>query len=154
MTVTISPVSPRDPRATALLEQSHALMRSLFAAEESHFLDIDALCAPQITLFLATRGGRARGCVALRRDDGWGEVKSFFVEPIARGQGVGGALLDHVESVARAEGLAVLKLETGVGLDPAARLYRAQGFRPRGPFGTYTESRASLFFEKSLVQSL
>ncbi len=154
MTITISPVSPRDPQATALLEQSHALMRSLFAPEDSHFLDIDGLCVPQITLFLALQAGQARGCVALRRQDGWAEVKSFFVEPMARGLGIGGALLDHVEAVARAEGLSALRLETGVGLDFAARLYRAHGFRQRGPFEPYAESAASLFFEKPLTQSL
>ncbi|MGY9049486.1 hypothetical protein P775_03360 [Puniceibacterium antarcticum] len=152
MPVTIDAVSARDPRAVALLEQSHALMRALFAPEDNHFLEIDALCMPGISFYLATDGGRGLGCVALRRMDGDGEVKSFFVDPDARGLGVGRALLAHLEGVARAEGLGWLRLETGPSLDAAARLYQSQGFVPRGPFADYKESPASLFFEKPVSQ--
>nr|WP_146584942.1 GNAT family N-acetyltransferase [Puniceibacterium confluentis] len=153
MAVTIKPASPRDPQAEALLLKSHALMRSLYAPEDSHFLDVDALCAPDITLFLAAEDGQALGCIALRTGERCAEVKSFFVDPAARGRGIGQALLDHLFAVACAGGVQVLRLETGVGLDAAARLYRANGFVPSGPFGQYAASAASLFFEKSLVQS-
>ncbi|SNR66245.1 GNAT family N-acetyltransferase [Puniceibacterium sediminis] len=152
MSVTIETVSPRDPQAVGLLEQSHALMRKMFAPEDNHFLGLDALCVPAISLYLAAYGGQAVGCVALMRAEGYGEVKSFFVDPGARGRGVGQALLAHLEGVARGEGLTWLRLETGTGLDAAARLYRSRGFLPSGPFGAYEESPASLFFEKSLDQ--
>lgn len=153
MSVTMEDVFPHDPRAVGLLEQSHALMRKLFAPEDNHFLGIDALCVPEITLFLATEGNQAVGCVALKRAEAYGEVKSFFVDPGARGRGVGQALLAHIEDVARGAGFAWLRLETGTGLDAAARLYRSCGFVACGPFGAYEESRASLFFEKRLDQA-
>ncbi len=154
MPLTIEALSPRDLQAVALLGASHALMRRLFAPGDNHFLDIDALCAPGITLFAAREAGQALGCVALRRGPASAEVKSFFVDPQARGRGVGQTLLAHLETAARAEGITLLQLETGVGLDAAARLYRAAGFMPCGPFGAYRDSAASLFFEKPLDQSL
>ena len=38
MTLTVEPGDPRDPAASALLAQSHALMRSLFPPEDNFFL--------------------------------------------------------------------------------------------------------------------
>ena len=95
MPLAIHPVSPRDPRAMALLSESHALMNALFPAEENHYLDIDALCDEGITLFGAEESGELLGCAALARRDGYGEVKSMFVAPEARGIGVARRLLAH-----------------------------------------------------------
>ena len=150
MSIPVQTLSPRSPEARALLAQSHAFLRTVFAPEDILALDIEGLCAPGITLYGAWQGGALAGCVALRRAEGYGEVKSFFVTPAARGQGVGRQLLAHVEAVARAEGLAVLRLETGAGLDAAQALYRAAGYVPCGPFGDYGASKVSLYFEKPL----
>lgn len=68
----------------------------------------------------------------------------------ARGTGVAQAMLERIEAEARAQGLRLLLLETGTGLDAAHRLYRRAGFVPRGPFGDYEEGPYSLFFEKGL----
>ena len=103
MSLAIHPVSPRDPRAIALLTESHALMNALFPPEENHFLDIDALCCESITLFGAEECGELLGCAALARRDGYGEVKSMFVAPEARGIGVARRLLDRLERTAREE---------------------------------------------------
>ncbi|KMK65866.1 GNAT family N-acetyltransferase [Puniceibacterium sp. IMCC21224] len=151
MMLRIAPVSPRDTRVGRLLQQSQDLMRSLFAPEENNFLEIEALCAPEITLFAAEQDGRLWGCAALRRCDGYGEVKSMFVDPEARGRGVGAQLLAHLEAEAKDEGLVMLRLETGRGLDAAARLYEARGFEECGPFGGYKAIPASRFFEKILA---
>ncbi len=61
---------PRDPRATALLNASHALMQALFPPEDNFFLSIDALCVPGIHFFIARQGDGYLGCAALaeRRD--------------------------------------------------------------------------------------
>ncbi len=150
MSVTIRPVSPRDPRAEALLIASHALMESLFPPEENYFLDIDALCAPEITLFGAEENGVFLGCAAIARKDGYAEVKSMFVSPEARGLGLARRLLDHLERIARDEAIPLLRLETGDKLPAAVALYEQTGFVPRGPFGAYVENSSSLFYEKAL----
>ena len=135
----------------ALLQASHRLMESLFPPEDNHYLSIDALCQPQIAFFVAEADGRGLGTIALAHEDGYGEVKSMFVDPAARGRGVARALLAHLEGAARAGGLPLLRLETGHLLESAIALYTAQGFVPCDPFGDYAANGSSVFMEKRLV---
>ena len=147
----VEPTTPHDPETRALLEASHALMQSLFPAEANHFLDLDALAADTVLLFAARRGKATLGTGALVLRDGYGEVKSMFTTPQARGQGAASALLRQIEDQARTLSLPLLRLETGTGLEAAHRLYARHGFAPRGPFGAYRESPFSLFMEKPLT---
>jgi putative acetyltransferase len=142
---------PREPGALALLKASHALMESLFPPEDNHYLSVDALRVPEIRFFVAEDGEDVLGTIALARKEGYGEVKSMFVDPAARGRGVARALLRHVEGVAREMGVPVLRLETGNLLEAAIALYTAQGFRPCGAFGDYAVNGTSVFMEKPLV---
>ena len=141
---------PRHPQASALLKQSHALMQSLFPPEDNFYLDIDRLVDPSIHFFAARKGADICGTGALAVKDGYGEVKSIFVAEDARGKGVADALLRQIEDQARAEGLPVLKLETGNVLYAAHALYRRHGFRECGVFGNYTAAKSSIFMEKPL----
>ncbi|MEX2518944.1 MAG: GNAT family N-acetyltransferase [Paracoccaceae bacterium] len=150
-TATIRAADPHEPGATALLRQSHALMRSLYPAEANSFLSIDALKAPEIRFFVAEAGGVPCGCGALAIREGYGEVKSIFVAPEARGSGSGALLLDAIEAAARGAGLSRLMLETGTGLDAAHRLYQRAGFGFCGAFGDYALNPYSLFMAKPLA---
>jgi putative acetyltransferase len=145
-------LSRADPEeARPLLEASHALMRALFAPEENHFLSFEALRADSIRFFAARDpGGAMLGCGALALKDGYGEVKSMFTAQAARGRGVAARMLARLEEEARAEGLAVLRLETGDKLEAAHRVYARAGFATRGPFGAYTANGSSVFMEKAL----
>ena len=60
----------------------------------------------------------------------------------ARGQGVGGAMVEHLVGVARAAGYRRVSLETGTmeAFTPARSLYAKAGFVPCRPFGDYTPS--------------
>lgn len=154
LTVTLG--DPRDPQATALLQQSHALMQALFDAEDNHYLEIGALCVPSIRFFVAREGGVTLGCAALANKGAYGkgtygEIKSMFVDPKARGKGVAGALLQTLEADARAQGFDAIKLETGDKLTAAHTLYRAHGFRDCGPFADYEASKSSIFMTKALT---
>ena len=148
--VTVRFADPRSEEARALLGQSHALLSSLYPPEHNHYLSVDELAAPHIDFWIAEDAARPLGCVALARLDGYGEVKSMFVDPAARGKGVGAALMATLEERARATGLPVLRLETGDDLDAAHRLYRRHGFTDCGPFGDYEEGPHSVFMEKRL----
>lgn len=144
--------SPADPAATALLEASHALMQSLFPAESNHYLSIDALLADEITFWVAKEGPATLGCVALANKGTYGEVKSMFVDPKARGKGVGQALLAALETHAKAQGLPLLRLETGDLLHAAHRLYRRHGFVDCDAFGDYPPDGAhSVYMEKEIT---
>jgi len=146
----VEKTSPRDPGARALLEQSHALMLSLFSPDACHFLDLDALEAGNIHLFAAREGDQTLGTGALANKGTYGEVKSMFTAEAARGKGVAAALLRQIEDTAIEMGLPELKLETGTGLDAAHRLYERTGFTYCGPFGDYKNAPESLFMTKPL----
>ena len=72
--------------------------------------------------------------------------------PAALGRGVGGALLAHLVSTARAMGLTRLSLETGNSplFAAANRLYRRDGFEPCGPFAGYSDTPFTLFYTREI----
>ncbi|MEM8980403.1 MAG: GNAT family N-acetyltransferase [Pseudomonadota bacterium] len=150
--ITTRPASPDEPATASLLRQSHALMQSLFPAETCHFLDFDALKAPNIRFFVATRQTQTLGTGALALKEGYAELKSMFVDTQARGSGAADAIMHRLESTASAEGITDIKLETGTGLDAAHRLYTRHGYTPCGPFGDYIgqDTAYNLYFEKTL----
>lgn len=61
----------------------------------------------------------------------------LFVDPSARGEGCARMLLDHVASMARAEGAQRISLDTAKTNLSAQQLYRSQGFEAEGDFLTY-----------------
>ncbi len=150
MTNSVVVGNPHAPESTALLQASHALMLSLFDPESCHFLSIDALCVPEITFFEGRIDGVTRGCCAIARKDGYGEIKSMFVDPTCRGAGLADAMLETIFALARDEGIPMLKLETGNVLTAAHKVYQRHGFSFCGPFGNYVEHPDSLFMEKPL----
>jgi putative acetyltransferase len=143
--------SPRQEDVMRLLAALDAYLGSLYPPESNHILDIDTLCAPDIRFFVARREGEAVGCGALRIDStGYGEVKRMFVHPGARGQKLGRAILKRIEDEASREGLALLRLETGIHQAAALALYRNAGYAERGPFGGYAPDPLSHFFERNI----
>ncbi|MDH3668606.1 MAG: GNAT family N-acetyltransferase [Paracoccaceae bacterium] len=144
-------IEPGDPdEARHLLEASHAMMLELFDPDANHFLSLDALRRPDIRFFVARLDARVAGCGALALRDGYGEIKSMFVDPDIRRAGVAGRLIERLESEARTFGLPFLRLETGNLLEAAQALYRRQGFELCGPFGEYAAHPQSVFMEKRL----
>lgn len=149
--LTLRRADPREAGATRLLQASHALMESLFPSEANHYLSIDALVDPAIHFFVAETDDGPVGCAALAERPGYGEVKSMFVDPLARGSGAGARLLDQLVTEAQARALPCLRLETGTKLDAAHRLYRRHGFSECPAFGDYDpEAPYSLYMERTL----
>jgi putative acetyltransferase len=143
--------SPRQADVERLLAALDAYQSALYPPESNHFLDVDALAAPNVRFFVARREGRALGCGALRIDAaGYGELKRMFVSPEARGYRLGRLLLDRIEEEARREGLPCLRLETGIHQPEALGLYRSAGYVEREAFGEYRPDPLSVFMEKSL----
>jgi len=146
-------VEPADPLAsgpTALLRSSHALMQELYQPEDNYFLDLEALRAPDIRFFAAREGDVILGTGALAVKNGYGEVKSMFTAPEARGKGVAAALLRAIEDEARSLDLPLLRLETGDELAAAVRLYERAGFTRCAIFGDYRPNKTSVYMEKPL----
>jgi len=152
--VTIADDDPRRPDVLALLGEHLADMFATSPAESVHALDPDALSAPGIT-FWSARGddGTLLGCAALKElSPQDGELKSMRTATAARGQGVGGALLEHVLSVAERRGYRSVHLETGTQdyFAPARRLYERAGFVTCPPFASYVPDPHSAFYRLAL----
>ncbi len=151
----IAPRSPLSPEGRALIAASQAALLEVFRADEIFSMDPAELDRPHISFLVAERetpqGAQAVGCVAMVRCGDYAEVKRLFVTPAARGQGLARRLMAHLEDMARAEGLACIRLETGEALFAAVALYTDMGYQVCGPFGDYAAHPASLFMEKSLI---
>jgi putative acetyltransferase len=149
---TIRIENPDQPALRALLTEADAFYGTLYPAEHNHLLDVASLQAPSVAFYVARIDGHVAGFGAVvAQDEGWAEIKRMYVDPARRGQGVGRLILTALEDHARRAGTRRLRLEAGISQPAALSLYRATGFRPRGPLGAYTANETSLFFEKTLA---
>ncbi|MEM7350303.1 MAG: helix-turn-helix domain-containing GNAT family N-acetyltransferase [Acidobacteriota bacterium] len=81
-------------------------------------------------LWIAEQGGQPIGSVMLTREaDRVGRLRLFWVEPTARGQGLGSQLLDTQIEFARHRSYERIVLSTLESLTAARRLYERAGFR-------------------------
>ena len=134
-----------------MLAASDAYYAALYPAESNHLLDTVELKRPGVHFHVARLDGAVAGFGALVRHADYGEIKRMYVDPAARGQGLGRRLLAALEECARREGLRCIRLETGVRQPEALALYRAAGYREIEPFGAYRPDPLSVFMEKALA---
>jgi putative acetyltransferase len=150
--VAIAVEDPDRPDIRAKLAEADAFYASLYPAEFNYLLDIASLKAPGVSFHVARDTGGALlgfGAVVLQ-EDGWAEIKRMYIDPAARGRGVGRAVLAALETHARARGAWRSRLETGNQQPPALALYRSFGYAECGPFGGYADDPVSIFMAREL----
>jgi GNAT superfamily N-acetyltransferase len=119
----------------------------------NHFrLDLEEVVEGRGVFLVAYSSGKPLGCGAIRRLDGnTAEIKRMYVEPSARGRGVGRVVLRALEAEARRlEGVDRIVLETGERQLEALGLYRSAGFVRIPAFGEYVGSPLSVCMEKRI----
>jgi len=90
---------------------------------------------PHGDVLVAYLEGEAAGTVAIyRMDDEHCELKSMFVAPEYRKNGVAAALCDAVIALAKTQGYQFVRLTTGVRQLAARRLYEKLGFKMVTPW--------------------
>ena len=87
--------------------------------------------------YAAIRGESVVGFCVLRCLGEEGELFNIAVSPALRGQGIGGALLDHVLMEGARRGVKTVFLEVRKGNVAAQRLYLSRGFQPVGTRKNY-----------------
>lgn len=153
MTVQIQSANLDTPEFAALIETHAELMLSLSPPGSCHFLPMDGLKRPDVTVWEMRDDKALVGCGALRHlSDTHGEVKSMHTLAAHRGAGLGRRMLEHVIAEARTRGYQRLSLETGsmAGFKPSRMLYQRYGFQLCPPFGDYVEDPNSVFMSRAL----
>lgn len=149
----IAVTDPGEPDVVALLEGHLAFAAEHSPPEDVHALDLAGLRHEAITFLAARRDGTLLGVGALKMLDArHGELKSMHTLALARGAGVGAAMVARLLDEARARGLSRVSLETGsmAAFAPARRMYARAGFVECRPFGDYRPSRSSIFMTLAL----
>jgi ribosomal protein S18 acetylase RimI-like enzyme len=147
----ITPERPDSPDAIALIDELEAHLDPLYPAASRHGYSVEKLLVQRVAFFVLRDNGTPACCGGIQLfGNEYGELKRMYVRPQFRGLGYGRLLLDHLADYARARGIALLRLETGIHQAAAIRLYESAGFERIGPFGEYVEDPLSLFFEKPI----
>ena len=148
----IAAESPLGDDVRALIAALNETLLALSPPEHCHHMTVEEMAGPDTTVFVAREDGAAIACGALRRHaDGIGEVKRMYTVPARQGAGVGRRILERIESVARAEGLRALVLETGNRHPAAWRVYERGGFERCGVVLDYPDTQWSVFYRKDLA---
>jgi DNA-binding MarR family transcriptional regulator/GNAT superfamily N-acetyltransferase len=151
--VSISPADPRSADARWCIRQYFAELARRFDTGFDPARSIPAddgdLIPPRGLLLVAHLRGRAVGCGALKHHPGAPtELKRMWVDPAARGLGLGRRLLRELERHATHAGATTLRLETNQTLVEAILLYRSAGYEEVPAFNE--EPYAQHWFEKRL----
>ena len=151
VSVVITPARPDSADATALIAELDAHLNPLYPAESRHGYSVARLIAQSVAFFVLRANDTPAGCGGIQLfGTEYGELKRMYVRPGFRGLGYGKLLLDHLSDYARAQGVGVLRLETGIHQLAAIKLYERARFQRIPPFGGYREDPLSLCYEKRI----
>ena len=142
-----------DQRLEAFLQAHLEELEPTAPPESRHALDLSALQAPDVRLWVAFSDTAIVGTGALAvLEPKHEELKSMRTDPGRRGNGIGRQLLEHLLTDAAQRGVTRISLETGsmAFFAPARALYAKSGFVPCAPFGGYVEDPNSVFMTKAL----
>ena len=104
------------------------------------------------SLLLAKDGEQIIGCVALRKiDENICEMKRLYVQPEAKGKGLGRKLAEAIIEQAKNMGYSFMRLDTLKTMKPAVTLYQSLGFYPIDPY-IFNPLENALFLELNLVE--
>ena len=152
MPILIVAERPDTEDATVLIGELDRYLEPLYPQESRHGFRIEQLLREAVAFFVMRHDGMPAGCGGVKLfDTAYGEIKRMYVRPRFRGLGLGKLMLRHLTGYARQQGVALLRLETGIYQPEAIGLYERCGFRRIPPFGAYQEDPLSMFYEKRLT---
>jgi putative acetyltransferase len=143
---------PEQPQVLRMLAESDLYYASLYPPTSNHLLDVSSLKQSNTSFYVASVDGVIKGFGAIVNcGSEFGEIKRMYVDPTARGLGIGRKILQMLEGHALGDRLPCARLETGVSQPEAIGLYRSCGYVKIGPFGRYLPDPLSIFMEKQLT---
>lgn len=151
MATIITRERPDTADAVSLIMELEAVLEPLYPSESRHGFSVEKLIAQEVAFFVLRSDGVPAACGGVKLEGDYGEVKRMYVRPQFRGCGFAKLMLDRLADHARAHGVGLLRLETGVHQREAVGLYERMGFYRIPPFGPYTDDPLSLLYEKRIV---
>jgi putative acetyltransferase len=153
--LTIELVSAPTPEVRELLGELDQALSGPYSPDQRHALSVEELFQPHVRFYQVRLEGAAVACGGIAFLDGYGELKRMYSRPSVRGRGVAKVLLRRLEAEARAAGVSLLRIETGVHQAEALRFYEGAGYRRCGPYGPYAQLpphaiETSIFYEKQV----
>ena len=151
-TTVISRERPDSDDARLLITELDAYLLPLSPKESRHGYPAEKLLNEDVPFFIIRDNGIPVGCGGVKLfGSGYGEIKRMYIRPQFRGLGFAKLMLDHLADHARSQGIAILRLETGIGQREAIGLYERAGFQLITPFGEYKPDPLSRFYEKRIA---
>jgi DNA-binding MarR family transcriptional regulator/GNAT superfamily N-acetyltransferase len=152
--VTYAVADPSTPAAQQCLREYFAELDRRFDIgfdpARSNAPDAGAFAAPSGALLVASLWSEPLGCGGLLwQDDSTAYIKRMWIDPSARGLGIGRRLLTELEALAARHGCETVRLETNRSLAEAIALYRSAGYVEVEPFND-DEPYADHWFTKRL----
>ena len=154
-TLTIAQERPDTPDAIPLIDELERELSAHYAAASRHGFSVQKLIDQGVAFFVARLDGAPAGCGGILlvnepaggSSSAYGELKRMYVRPAQRGLGISKRIIEALAAHARAYGIALLRLETGIHQHAAIALYEHFGFQRIPPFGPYWDDPVSLCYE-------
>jgi GNAT superfamily N-acetyltransferase len=152
--VEIAAEPPDSEAASELLERYYAELDARFPGgfdpDRAVAVAPAELFAPRGAFLVARIDGHPLGCGSVRKLDGaTSEIKRMWIDPVARGRGLGRSLLAALEAKAIEFGCRSIRLDTNAHLTEAVGLYRSSGYLEVRAYND--NPYAAHWFEKSLT---
>lgn len=141
---------PLSQEALRLIAGSEQELSALYAPEVRFAFSPEKLVFGGVRFYVAGRDGGAQACGGYGVYDGFAEMKRIFVAPELRGRRLADAVVARLETDAAAEGLPLMRLETGLASPAAIRFYERMGYAHIPAFPPYFENGSGVFMEKPL----
>jgi putative acetyltransferase len=151
MPAIITAERPDTADAVVLITELEAQLEPFYPRASRHGLSVDQLLVEAVAFFVLRSQGIPAACGGVKPFGDYGELKRMYVRAQFRGLGFGRLMLDHLADYTRAQGIALLRLETGIHQRAAIGLYERMGFYRIPPFGSYKDDPLSLYYEKQLT---
>jgi putative acetyltransferase len=151
MSAIITSERPDTADAIVLIAELEAQLEPFYPRASRHGMSVERLLAEAVAFFVLRSQDTPAACGGVKLFDGYGELKRMYVREQFRGLGFGRMMLDHLAGYSHAQGITVLRLETGIHQHAAIAMYERAGFERIQPFGSYTDDPLSVFFEKQLT---
>ena len=142
---------PDTPDAVMLIEELEAHLALFYPSTSRHGYSVEKLIKQGVAFFVTRHNNTPAGCGGVQFFGAeYGELKRMYVRPKFRGRGLAKLMLEHLEAHSIEHNIHLLRLETGIHQKEAIKLYERMGYKPRPPFGEYTNDPLSIFFEKKI----